>query len=116
MLGVMAITWQNKPLPLRPFHPVLADANRSDFTLKISYLSLHLLDLMLTLFAVNLGFMELNPFIKGVLASPLQLVVIKFLIPLLIVRFIPAKLLIPGILLLSMVVSWNIKELCFLLV
>ena len=52
---------------------------------------------------------------KGLLAAPLQLAIVKIFIPVLIVWFLPGKLLIPGIVILSVVVGWNIKELLFLL-
>ena len=52
--------------------------------LKASYVFLHQLDLVLTIFAMQHGLSELNPLMRGLLASPLQLVVAKFIIPLLI--------------------------------
>jgi len=103
MLSVMAVTWQNRPASVK--------GNRSNITLKISYITLQLVDLVLTLWAMNLGYLELNPFMKGMLASPLQLAVFKFAVPLLIVTFVPGKLLIPAIMLLAAVVGWNVKEL-----
>ena len=83
--------------------------------LKLSYLSMQLIDLGLTLIAVNLGFLELNPFIRGMLTTPMQLVIMKLFIPFLLIWLVPGKLLVPGIALLSVVVAWNIKELLFLL-
>jgi len=83
--------------------------------LKLSYLSLQLIDLGLTLLAVNLGFLELNPFIRGMLTAPLQLAIMKLFIPFLLIWLVPGKLLVPGIALLSVVVSWNIKELILLI-
>ena len=79
--------------------------------LKCTYLFMQLLDLGLTLVATSMGFKELNPFIDGMLDSYPQLLLVKLLIPLLIMRFVPGKLLIPAILLLSFVVAWNIREL-----
>ena len=83
--------------------------------LKLSYLSLQLIDLGLTLFAVNLGFLELNPFIRGMLTTPIQLAMMKLVIPFLIICLVPGKFLVPGIALISVVVSWNIKELILLI-
>lgn len=82
-----------------------------DVVLRLAYLGLQMIDLAMTLFAANLGFPELNPMINASLSSPLQLVLFKVGIPLMIVLFIPGKLLIPAIVLLAAVVGWNIKEL-----
>ena len=83
--------------------------------LKLSYLSLQLIDLGLTLLAVNLGFLELNPFIRGMLTTPLQLAMMKLVIPFLLIWLVPGRFLVPGIALLSVVVAWNIKELLLVL-
>ncbi|MFC1995051.1 DUF5658 family protein [Chloroflexota bacterium] len=72
------------------------------------------LDLILTVFAVSAGLSELNPVMRNLLASPLQLVVVKLVIPLLIAWLIPSRFLIPAIALISLVVIWNIKEVLFL--
>ena len=82
-----------------------------DLAVKASYILLHLFDLALTALAVSLGLAELNPLMRDLLASPLQLIVIKLAIPLLIAWLVPSKLLIPAILLLAVVVGWNVKEL-----
>jgi hypothetical protein len=60
-----------------------------DILLKIVYMALQLLDLEMTLIALQLGFPELNPFIRA--------------------------LLIPGIALLAGIIGWNMKELLVLL-
>ena len=86
-----------------------------DIVIKASYIFLHQLDLILSVFAVSVGLHELNPIIRSLLASPLQLVVVKLAIPLLIVWFVPGKLLIPAIVLLSLVICWNVKELVLVL-
>ncbi len=72
---------------------------------------LHQFDLVLTLLAASLGLSELNPLMRYILAVPLQLAIFKFAIPLLIAWLIPGKLLIPAVVLLSLLVSWNAKEL-----
>ncbi len=112
----MAIVWQSKSI-----HHSLSLWRRENhqvrvIALKASYVILHQLDLVLTVLAVYLGFSELNPLMRSMLAAPLQLVVAKFAIPLLIAWFVPSKYLIPAIVLLAIVVCWNIKELLFLLI
>ena len=83
--------------------------------LKASYVLLHQLDLMLTIVAVSLGFTELNPLMRALLNAPIQLIVIKVFIPLVIVWLIPNRLLIPAAAFLFLVVLWNVKELLLLL-
>ena len=78
---------------------------------KASYILMHQLDLILTTLAVSLGFSELNPLMRELLASPLQALAVKLAIPLLIAWLVPGKLLIPGVVFLSLVIGWNIKEL-----
>ena len=77
---------------------------------KISFVLLNQLDLVLTVLAINLGFSELNPLIRYLLSMPIMLLIVKFAIPLLIAWLIPGRLLLPAILLLSLVVVWNVKE------
>ena len=83
--------------------------------LKLSYLMLQVIDLCLTLIAVNVGCLELNPVMRGMLATPVQLAVMKLVIPFILIWLVPGRFLVPGILLLSVVVGSNIKELLFLL-
>ena len=80
---------------------------------KISFVLLNQLDLVLTLLAINLGFSELNPLIRYLVGMPVMLLIVKFAIPLLIAWLIPGRLLLPAILLLSLVVGWNVKEILF---
>jgi hypothetical protein len=82
-----------------------------DIVLKITYLSLQMFDLGLTLLAAHLGFPELNPVMRASLALPGQLAIFKFGIPLIISWFVPGRWLIPAIILLCGVVGWNVKEL-----
>ena len=83
--------------------------------IKASYVLLHQLDLTLTVVAVSLGFSELNPLMRLLLSAPLQLVVMKLFIPLVIAWLTPNKLLIPATAFMFLVVCWNIKELLLLL-
>ena len=82
-----------------------------DISLKVLYLSLQLVDLALTLIAAQLGYPELNPFMRTALSSPLSLLVIKAFIPLLICWLVPGKYLIPGIALLCAILAWNVHQL-----
>jgi hypothetical protein len=82
---------------------------------KISYFLLQQLDLLLTLWAVNAGFTELNPMMRGLLASPPQLVLFKVIIPMMLAWFCPSKLLLPSLALILAVTLWNVKELIFLI-
>lgn len=83
---------------------------------KVAFISLGLLDLILTVLAMNLGLSEINPVIKLALQLPVLMLVIKLLMPVLIAWLIPGKLLIPSIILLGLVIVWNIKELFVFLV
>ena len=64
---------------------------------------------------MSIGLSELNPVMRQLANMPLQLVIIKCAIPLLIAWLAPGKLLLPAIILLCLVVSWNIKELLLFL-
>lgn len=72
-------------------------------------------DLALTVLAVSLGLSELNPFMKQMLAMPILLLVLKIAVPLLIAWLAPGKFLLPAIIFLCLVVSWNVKELLLFL-
>jgi len=78
---------------------------------KVSFVLLNQVDLVLTLLALSLGFAELNPLMVYMFTVPVLLVVIKVALPLLIAWLIPGRLLVPSIILLCLVVSWNMKEL-----
>ena len=110
----MAIAWQSKEI--RQYRPISENhaARSRGLGLKVSYVLLHQVDLILTLFAVSAGFSELNPVMRSLLHSPLQLFVVKLVIPLLIVWLIPSKFLIPAFALIALVVIWNVKEILLL--
>jgi len=78
---------------------------------KVSFVLLNQLDLILTIAAINCGFYELNPLMRNLVAIPPLLITIKLVIPVLIAWLAPGKLLLPAIILLIFVISWNIKEL-----
>lgn len=78
---------------------------------KVAFIALSLIDLLLTVFAHSVGLNELNPLIKDLLDSPLQLILAKGVIPIAFAWLVPGKLLIPAILLLSFVIGWDIRAL-----
>ena len=90
---------------------VSATTFRRDFTEKAIFILLNQLDLILTVLAVSLGFSELNPFMRNLLTSPVQLFIFKGILPFCIAWLLPGKFLLPGIFLLCLVVGWDIKEL-----
>ena len=111
----MAVVWQREA----PSNLYLAgECSRYQLRgiwLKASYVFLHQLDLILTIFAVHYGLNELNPLMRDLLTSPLQLVVAKLIIPILIAWLVPGRLLIPAVIFLGLVILWNMKELFLLL-
>jgi hypothetical protein len=78
---------------------------------KATFIALGLMDLILTVLAVNLGLSEINPLIRLALQIPILMLLVKVFIPVLIAWLMPGKLLIPSIILLALVILWNIKEL-----
>lgn len=78
---------------------------------KASFIFLCLLDLILTLAALNLGISEINPLVCYLIQIPALFLVVKLVIPVIIAWIMPGKLLLPSIGLLALVVIWNIKEL-----
>ncbi len=81
---------------------------------KLSFVILNILDLILTVFALSQGAHELNPLMRSVVNSPVQLYTVKLLLPLFLAWLLPGKLLWPSIALLTFVVGWNIRELVLL--
>jgi hypothetical protein len=84
---------------------------RKATTEKIAFISLNVMDLVLTLFAMNLGADEMNPVMRGMIHSPAALYTAKLLIPLCLAWLLPGKLLIPSIAVLVFVVGWDTREL-----
>ena len=81
----------------------------------MAYVLLHQADILMTNFAISAGFKELNPVIRGLLDTPIQLLVFKLIIPLIIAWLVPAKLLLPALVLLLVVIGLNLTQLSFLL-
>lgn len=77
---------------------------------KVSFVLLHVADLLLTVAAINHGLNELNPIMQYLLTVPLLMVLLKFVVPVVIAWLAPGKLLLPSILLLGMLLAWNVKE------
>jgi hypothetical protein len=88
---------------------------KKGLSLRVAYVVLQQADLLLTKFAISSGFEELNPVIGGSIDTPVQLLLYKLIIPVIIAVFVPAKLLLPALVLLLMVIGWNIKELILFL-
>ncbi len=110
----MTIVW---PQAITGRHPWLRSIGRlssQGMALKVSYVLLQMVDLFLTLLAQHLGYWEVNPWMRSLLASPAQLVTVKLVIPLLLAWLVPGKLLIPAVVFLALVTAWNVKELIFI--
>ena len=82
---------------------------------KVSFLFLNQIDLVLTVVAVSLGLSELNPWLSYLVKVPVLLLMVKGAVPVLIAWLVPGKLLLLSILLLSLVLAWNVKELLIFL-
>lgn len=83
---------------------------------KMLLIFLSVLDLTLTLVAINLGFYEMNPLMRFMVNIPLLLLFVKLVLPVFIAWLIPGKLLWPSIILLALIVIWNVKELVVFLI
>ena len=88
---------------------------KKGLSIKVAYVLLHQADILLTNFAIFAGFKELNPLIRGLLDTPVQLLVFKLIIPLIIAWLVPAKLLLPALGLLLVVIVLNLTQLSILL-
>ena len=100
-----------------PISSILVRSRRRDkvdLVLKIAFLSLQVVDLVLTALAARYGWIELNPVMKASIDSTYKMAIFKFVIPVAISFFVPGRWLIPAILLMLMVVGWNVKELIML--
>ena len=111
----MAIVWHSKEA--RQYCSIQESrvGHSRGIFIKVGYVFLHQLDFILTVSAVSVGLFELNPVIRNLLATPIQLVVVKLVIPLLIAWLVPSKLLLPALAFIALVVIWNIKELLLVL-
>jgi len=88
---------------------------RKGLSLRLAYVVLQLADYLMTVFAVNAGFDEMNPVMRGLLGSPVQLVMFKLITPIAIAWLVPARLLLPALVLLLVIIGLNVKELLVLM-
>ncbi len=88
---------------------------KKGLSIKVAYVLLHQADILLTTFAMASGFKELNPVMRALLDTPFQLLVFKLIIPLIIAWLVPARLLLPAIVLLLAIIGLNLRELSILL-
>jgi hypothetical protein len=107
-------TGQHFSGPLAYFIAQSRRRDRVDIILKLVFLSLQLVDLILTILAVRFGWSELNPLMQGSTNSLILMSVIKFLVPVAISWFVPGRWLVPAILLLCGILGWNVKEIIYL--
>ena len=77
---------------------------------KVCFFLLNQGDLLLTVFAVSIGFNEVNPWMRHMLQSPTELVIYKVAVPLFISWLVPGKVLWPAIALLVFVVGWDVSQ------
>ena len=75
--------------------------------LKLSFVALGIADLLLTLYALGAGYVELNPVFLSVQERPFGLFMLKVAVPAGIAWLAPAKLLLPSIALLCAALGWN---------
>jgi hypothetical protein len=75
------------------------------------FVLLGVVDLVLTLWALENGFVELNPVFRGLQDNLPGLLLMKVAVPLGIAWAVPARLLLPSIALLLAVLGWNLGEL-----
>jgi hypothetical protein len=92
------------------------ESSTKSIAIRISYFLLQQLDVILTVWAVNAGFIEMNPIMRSMLASPAQLIGLKVIIPALLAWFLPSRLLLPSLMLMMSITAWNMKELLFLVI
>jgi hypothetical protein len=88
---------------------------KKGLSIKAAYVLLHQADILLTSFAISAGFHEINPVIKASLETPVLILFLKLFIPIIIAWLVPARLLIPAIVLLLIIVGLNLAQLTVLL-
>jgi hypothetical protein len=84
--------------------------DKTDTFFKVTFLTLQMADLMLTLVAARSGWIELNPLMRASLDSLSMMIIIKFAVPTLVSWFVPGRLLLPAILLLCGITGWNLHQ------
>ena len=96
-------------------HYLSAAEFKKGWIIKVTYVILHQTDMLLTNFAISAGFIEANPIISDLLDKPVQLLVFKLIIPVIIAWLVPARLLLPALGVLLVVLGFNLRELSSLL-
>jgi hypothetical protein len=84
--------------------------DKTDTALKVTFLTMQMADLILTLVAARSGWVELNPIMLASLDSLYKVAAFKFAVPILVSWFVPGRLLIPAILLLCGILGWNLRQ------
>ncbi len=83
--------------------------------IRAGYVLLQQMDLFMTMFALSRGAVELNPFMISLLDSPVKLILIKIVFPVLLAWVVPAKLLVPALGFILLVNALNTVQLFHLL-
>ena len=78
---------------------------------KLSFIVLVYLDVVMTVVATRNGFTELNPVMAGLVATPWALALVKGAATIGIGWLVPGRLLLPSILFMLAVTTWNLREL-----
>ena len=78
---------------------------------KVAFVFLGLVDLLVTLYAVNNGYVERNPIFVALQDDPYGLFFLKVGGPTFIAWLVPGKLLLPSVGLMFAVIGWNVGEL-----
>lgn len=78
---------------------------------KIGFVALIYLDLLLTVFALRHGASEMNPVMLRLLDNPLELGLVKVVIPVFIAWLVPSMLLLLSIAFMAGVTGWNLTQL-----
>ena len=80
-------------------------------SLKLAFVALGAADLLLTLYALSTGYVELNPIFEVARSRPADLFLLKVAGPVAIAWLVPSKLLVPSIVLLVGVIAWDVGAL-----
>ncbi len=76
-------------------------------SLKLAFVALGAIDMLITLYALNAGYVELNSVFEAARGRPAGLFLLKLAGPVAIAWLVPSKLLVPSIALLAVVLAWN---------
>ena len=79
--------------------------------LKLAFVALGAVDLLVTLYALSSGYVEVNPVFEAARGLPAGLFLLKVAGPVALAWLVPSKLLLPSIALLAVVLAWNMGAL-----